>query len=63
MGSGLMEAPAADTAMEAARRGAMIAAVVNHLSKNRIEYAVFTLLAYSIGLLDKAMSYGQSICV
>lgn len=52
-----------DTAVEVARRGAAIAAVVNHLKENRIEYAVFTLLLYSVGLLDKAMTYGQSICV
>jgi hypothetical protein len=34
-----------------------------HLKENRIEYAVFTLLLYSVGLLDKAWTYGTGMCV
>lgn len=49
--------------VEVARKGVLLATIINHLKENRIEYAVFTLLAYSVGLLDKAMTYGQSICV
>lgn len=48
---------------DAVQGGLTLASIINHLSKNRIEYAVFTLLAYSVGLLDKALTYGQSICV
>jgi hypothetical protein len=49
--------------VEGVRKGVLLATIINHLKENRIEYAVFTLLAYSVGLLDKAMTYGQSICV
>jgi hypothetical protein len=52
-----------DTAVDAVRRAAVISSVVGHLKENRMEYAVFTLLAYSVGLIDKAMTYGQGICV
>lgn len=34
-----------------------------HLKENRIEYAVFTLLLYSLGAIDKAMTYGAGLCV
>jgi hypothetical protein len=33
-----------------------------HLKENRIEYAVFTLI-YSLGAIDKAMTYGSGLCV
>lgn len=52
-----------DTALDTVRRAAVISSVVGHLKENRMEYAVFTLLAYSVGLIDKAMTYGQGICV
>lgn len=48
---------------ETVQTGLTVASIINHLSKNRIEYAVFTLLAYTVGLLDKAISYGADICV
>ena len=34
-----------------------------HLKENRIEYAVFTLLLYSLGAIDKAITYGTGMCV
>lgn len=37
--------------------------VLAHLKANRIEYAVFSLLLYSIGVVDKAITYGTGICV
>ena len=52
-----------DGVVEVARKGVVLTTIMNHLKENRIEYAVFTLLAYSVGLLDKALTYGQSICV
>jgi len=45
------------------KTGLTLASFINHLSKNRIEYAVFTLLVYSLGLTDKVFAYGQNICV
>ena len=55
--------PEAEATSEAIQTGLTLASIINHLSKNRIEYAVFTLLAYSVGLLDKVVTYGQDICV
>lgn len=55
-------APVAETET-VVKAGITLASIINHLSKNRIEYAVFSLLAYSIGLFDKAVSYGADICV
>ena len=54
-----MEAEAADAAI----KGLTVANCLNHIRNNRIEYLVISLLAYSIGALDKAITYGQSICV
>ena len=54
-----MEAEATDVAM----KGLTVANCLNHIRNNRIEYLVLSLLAYSIGALDKAITYGQSICV
>ena len=34
-----------------------------HLKENRLEYAVFTMLLYSVGLLDKAWTYGTGMCL
>jgi len=51
--------PAADAAIKA---NAM-RSVVCHLKENRIEYAVFTMLLYSLGLLDKAWTYGSGMCL
>ena len=54
-----METEAADVAI----KGLTVANCLNHIRNNRIEYLVISLLAYSIGALDKAITYGQSICV
>jgi len=37
--------------------------VLCHLKENRIEYAVFSLLLYSVGVIDKAITYGTGLCV
>jgi len=50
-------------AIDAAQKGMMIKSVLGHLKENRIEYAVFSLLLYSIGAIDKAITYGTGICV
>lgn len=52
-----------DTAVDAVRRAAVMSRVLNHLKENRIEYAVFTLLVYSLDLVSKVTSHAQSICV
>ena len=55
--------PEPEATADVVKAGLTLASFINHLSKNRIEYAVFTLLAYSVGLLDKVVTYGQDICV
>jgi hypothetical protein len=50
---------AADVAMKAN----VLKTTLCHLKENRIEYAVFTLLLYSLGAIDKAMAYGTGLCV
>jgi hypothetical protein len=52
-----------DTAVETVRRAALMSSVFNHLKENRIEYAVFTLLVYSLDLVSKVTTHAQSICV
>jgi hypothetical protein len=51
------------TAIETAQKGLMAKTVLGHLKENRIEYAVFSLLLYSIGAIDKAITYGTGLCV
>lgn len=51
------------TAIETAQKGVVVKTVFGHLRENRIEYAVFTLLLYSLGLIDKALNYGTGLCV
>ena len=51
------------TAADVAMKGFTIANCMNHIRNNRIEYLVLSLLAYSVGALDKAIDYGTGICV
>jgi hypothetical protein len=51
------------TAADVLQKGLMMKTLLGHLKANRIEYAVFTLLLYSVGLLDKAWTYGTGMCV
>jgi hypothetical protein len=37
--------------------------VLCHLKENRIEYAVFSLLIYTLGIFEKAMAYGTGLCM
>ena len=37
--------------------------VFHALKENRLEVAVMTLLLYSVGVIDKAITYGTGICV
>ena len=39
-----------------------IARLSIHVKKNNIAYLVGTLVAYQIGILDKAFSYGSGLC-
>lgn len=48
---------------DALKTGFTVASCVNHIRNNRVEYLIVSLLAYSVGALDKAITYGQSICV
>ena len=54
-----MEAQATD----AIKTGLTVANCLNHIRNNRIEYLMVTLLAYSVGALDKGIEYGTSICM
>ena len=51
------------TAADALHKGLVMKTIFGHLKANRIEYAVFTLLLYSIGALDKATTYVTGMCV
>lgn len=51
------------TAADVAMKANVLKTVLGHLKENRIEYAVFTLLLYSLGAIDKAITYGTGLCV
>ena len=51
------------TAADAAIKANALRTVACHLKENRLEYAVFTMLLYSVGLLDKAWTYGTGMCL
>lgn len=59
----MTQADTAITAIETAQKGVVVKTVFGHLKENRLEYAVFTLLLYSLGLVEKAMNYGTGLCV
>jgi hypothetical protein len=48
---------------EVAKTGLTVASCINHIRNNRIEYLIVTMLMYSIGALDKAITYGTGLCV
>jgi len=50
-------------APEIAKTGLTVASCMNHIKNNRIEYLIVSLLMYSIGALDKAITYGTGLCV
>ena len=51
------------TAADVVIKANVLRNVACHLKENRIEYAVFTLLLYSLGAIDKAITYGTGMCV
>lgn len=51
------------TAADVAVKANVVKVVLGHLKENRIEYAIFTLLLYSLGAIDKAITYGTGLCV
>lgn len=51
------------TAADAAIKANALRNVACHLKENRLEYAVFTMLLYSLGLLEKAYTYGTGMCL
>ena len=53
----------AQTIADVAVKANAMKTVIGHLKENRLEYAVFTMLLYSVGLLDKAWTYGTGMCV
>ena len=52
-----------DGATETAKTGLTVASCMNHIRNNRIEYLIVTLLMYSVGALDKAVTYGTNLCM
>lgn len=46
-----------------AKTGLTVASCINHIRNNRIEYLIVTLLMYSVGALDKAITYGTNMCL
>lgn len=49
-------------ATDAVKTGLTVANCLNHIRNNRIEYLMVTLLAYSVGALDKGIQYaGQCL--
>jgi hypothetical protein len=53
----------APEAIDAAGKAKTVHNVVCALKENRLEIAVFTLLLYSVGAIDKAMAYGTGLCM
>jgi hypothetical protein len=51
------------TAADVLQKGLMMKTLLGHLKANRIEYAVFTLLLYTVGALDSARTYVTGMCV
>jgi hypothetical protein len=51
------------SATEVVKTGLTVASCMNHIKNNRIEYLIVTMLMYSIGALDKAVTYGTNLCV
>ena len=51
------------TASEVAKTGLTVASCINHIKNNRVEWLVVSLILYSIGALDKAVTYGTNLCV
>lgn len=52
-----------DEGLTAVSKANVATTVLCHLKENRIEYAVFSLLIYTLGIFDKAMAYGTGLCV
>ena len=50
-------------ATDVVKTGLTVANCVNHIRNNRIEYLILSLLAYSVGALDRGIQYAQGICV
>jgi hypothetical protein len=48
---------------EAIQEGTMAARVLCHVKDNRIEYAVFTMLLYTLDAVGKLKAYGTGLCM
>jgi len=53
-----MDTSAVDGAVKVAR----VAAVMNHVKNNRIEYLVMLLFSHMLGLTDLAISKASGVC-
>ena len=52
-----------EAAADTVKTGLTITNCAQHIKENRLEYLVASLLLYSVGAIDKAITYGTGICV
>ena len=52
-----------DEELNIAHKGLTAAKWLQYVKENRVEMLVVSLLLYSVGALDKAITYGTGICV
>lgn len=48
---------------EVVKTGLTFASCMNHIRNNRVEWLIVSLIAYSIGALDKGIEYAQGVCM
>jgi hypothetical protein len=44
------------------KEATLVARVITQLKDNRLEAMIVTILLYSTGLLDRAVTYGAGVC-
>ena len=52
-----------EAATDTVKTGMTAARCMAYVKENRVEMLVVSLLLYSVGALDKAITYGTGICV
>ena len=61
-GGDVLSAEIADTSCDAVHRLTSTGRLLLLLKQNRVEAMIVTILLYSTGLLDKAVTYGTGVC-
>ena len=52
-----------EAATDTVKTGLTAANCAKHIKENRLEYLLASLLLYSVGAIDKAITYGTGVCV